>query len=144
MSVSSHYVMVDEVNQRFCPIVHNKLAQFVQFRSRQPFSTRFPRYTRNLLVQRERVFHSVTNPLSNTSYENISPNIDCHLKKFWISRERTLAKLSPTKQVYQLIRSKLKMSKVPPNIEVAHGRICSRHGSKLPALGCGFASVLSF
>ncbi|EYC34225.1 hypothetical protein Y032_0001g311 [Ancylostoma ceylanicum] len=141
--VFQDYVNVDDVYKKFCRVIYSGFAKFVPMRSPKVCVVKYPMHIRNLLEQKERLFTTLSNPLSSPLYRKVCADLHFHIIKFQSNYEGRLAKTRGMKALFSLIRSKMNGKVTLPVILDHDGNHCVDDKDKANALGSYFASVFS-
>ncbi|EYC25362.1 hypothetical protein Y032_0012g1843 [Ancylostoma ceylanicum] len=69
MKIFENYSNTSELYYRFCLVVYSKLAQHVPFRMKKSSVLNYPRHIKNLIHQRDRMFHTSAQSSGMTLYK---------------------------------------------------------------------------
>ncbi|KAK6025013.1 hypothetical protein OSTOST_09098, partial [Ostertagia ostertagi] len=131
------------LNQGFCHKLYEALSTFVPMRFPKAFCFRYPPQIKNLINQKERLFHELENPLNNSLYEKVCSDLDYILKRFLANHERRLASQSSLRRLHLYVRSNLKPKSSLPTLTDLQGSLLLNENAKAESLAQYIASVFS-
>ncbi|EYC03347.1 hypothetical protein Y032_0094g2706 [Ancylostoma ceylanicum] len=95
------------------------------------------------MEQKQRLFSTLVDPLSNQLYKKVCSDIDIHLKKFLTYLERRLSSSSSMTRLHNYVRHRIKPKTALSVLTDQLGRNCATDYDKAEALAQYFASVFS-
>ncbi|EYC09990.1 hypothetical protein Y032_0058g2927 [Ancylostoma ceylanicum] len=141
LHVFNHYTSATDVYRRFCAQLYAALSKFVPFKTQRLPGLTYPPHLQSLFAQRQRLFDSLSDPLTDPLYRKVCSDVDHHLKKFLANYERRLASKRNLKSLFGFIRQKTRShASLPVLTDMSGLHHCSDEG-KASALGKYFSQV---
>ncbi|KAK6742458.1 hypothetical protein RB195_009994 [Necator americanus] len=142
LEVFDNYQSVAEMYRRFCLVMYDSLAKFVPLKFNKNYVPTYRLHLRNLFDQKNRLFYQLDNPLNNALYRKICADLDYHVKKYLVYRERRLSKTC-MKKFHNFLAKRIKQAQKLPVLRTDNGNLIKTDLEKANALAEFFASNYS-